>query len=434
MGPLDRWLLLRMGLPDAPTPPSREELRDWQLARLRETVAHARQHSPFYARHLDNADPLAFGSLEDLSRLPAITPEDVREAPEKLLCVSQDEIARVVTLQSSGTTGRPKRIFNTGDDLEGTKEFFNWGMRNMVEPGETALVLLPGERPGGVGRLLGEALSRFGARVAAHGVLEDAEAAVDQLMDEGASCIVGSPAHVNLMACVWEARGLPRHRVKSVLLCWDAIPEAVVRNCTRIFGCRTFRHWGMIETGLGGAVECAPGSGMHLREAELYMEIVDPATGALLPDGEYGEMVVTTLLRRGMPLIRYRTGDTGRILPSPCSCNSPLRRIDPCIRRARAGMETGPVRFTLDDLAEPLYGLDGLGDFGAWLGNGLLRIKVSGADQAVAEKVRPTLETVPAVRQALKAETIALEIYFEEGFVPAVPGLGKRTIQIIPEN
>ena len=434
MEPLDRWLLRRMGLPDEPSPPGSEQLRSWQLARLREIVIHARQNSPFYARHLEGIDPLSIGSFDDFSRLPHVTPETVLEAPEQLLCVSQDEIARVVTLQSSGTTGRPKRIFNTGEDLETTTEFFNWGMRNMVEPGETALVLLPGERPGGVGRLLGEALSRFGARVAVHGVLEDAKTAVDRFMEEGASCIVGSPPHVNLMARAWEARSLPRDRVRSVLLCWDAIPDAVARNCARIFGCGVFRHWGMIETGLGGAVECAPGSGMHLREAELFLEIVDPATGALMPDGEFGEMVVTTPLRRGMPMIRYRTGDVGRILPGPCPCGSPMRRLDPHIRRAGAGVETETGRFTLEDLAEPLYSLDGLGDFGAWYANGVLKVAACGADETVAEKIRPTLETVPTLRQSLEAEAVALEIFFEEGFVPVVPGLGKRTIQIIPEN
>ena len=432
--PLDRWLLRRMDRPDVESPPGPEELRGWQLARLREAVIHARLHSPFYTRHLVGVDPLAIGSFEDFSRVPSITPETVRQAPERLLCVSQDEIARVVTLQSSGTTGQPKRIFNTGDDLEATTEFFNWGMRNMVGPGETAFVLMPGDRPGGVGRLLGKALSRFGAGAVSLGVLEDAETAVDRLLDEGASCIVGSPQHVNLMARAWEARGLSRERIRSVLLCWDSIPDAVASNCERIFGCGVFRHWGMIETGLGGAVECAPGSGMHLREAELYLEIVDPATGALQPDGEFGEMVVTTLLRRGMPLIRYRTGDVGRILPGPCPCGSPMRRLDSRIRRASAGVETGAGRLILEDLAESLYSLDGLGDFGAWFGNGVLRIKASGAGRTVAGNVRSALESVPVLRHALETEAIALEISFEEGFVPAVPGLGKRTIQIIPEN
>ena len=343
--PLDRWLLRCMDRPDVESPPCPEELRGWQLARLREIVIHARQNSPFYARHLEKVDPLAIGSFEDFSRLPCITPETVREAPERLLCVSQDEITRVVTLQSSGTTGRPKRIFNTGDDLEATTEFFNWGMRNMVGQGETALVLMPGDRPGGVGRLLGKALSRFGAGAVSLGALEDAETAVDRLLDEGASCIVGSPPHVNLLARAWETRGLPPGQVRSVLLCWDSIPAAVARNCERIFGCGVFRHWGMIETGLGGAVECSPGSGMHLREAELYLEIVDPVTGALLPDGEFGEMVVTTPLRRGMPLIRYRTGDVGEHPARSLSLRQPhaAARLPHSEGVRRGGDRSGPV-------------------------------------------------------------------------------------------
>ena len=82
----------------------------------------------------------------------------------------------------------------------------------------------------------------------------------------------------------------------------------------------------MAETGYGVAVECARHEGMHIREADLLMEVVD-GEGKGLDDGEWGEIVVTTLTRRALPLIRYRTGDEGRILPGPCPCGSVLRRL-----------------------------------------------------------------------------------------------------------
>ena len=408
--------------------PTREELRGWQLNRLRETISHARSGSPFYARHLAEADPEAIATLHDFSRLPMIGPDHLRDAPERLLCVSQDEIARVVTVQTSGTTGPAKRMFQTADDLEATIDYFAWGMTNIVAPGRTVFVLMPGDRPGGVGRLLGAALARIDVRTVAHGVMENAESALDQCLDEGAQCVVGCPAHLNMLARAWERRGLPQGQVESVLLCWDAVPDAVSRNCARIFGCRVFRHWGMIETGLGGAVECAPGSGLHLRETDVYLEIVDPVTGQLQPDGEFGEMVVTTPLKRGMPLIRYRTGDMGRILAGQCACASPLRRLDPLVWRTSDGVSIGNRTLTLRALSECLYALPGLDDFAAWFEKGVLRIVACG-DASLSETVASALADLPEVKQGFLAATLQLKIETRDNGGPAIAGLGKRCLK-----
>jgi phenylacetate-coenzyme A ligase PaaK-like adenylate-forming protein len=422
---LDCWLAGRMGRGTVPTRP---ELRGWQLARLRELVDHARHGSPFYDSHLAGVRGADLDSLEDFSRLPTITPEHLRANPDALLSVSRDEIERVVTLSSSGTTGEPKRIFHTADDLEATVDFFGWGMANMVEPGGTALVLLPGARPGGVGRLLDEALSRHGSRAVALGELTDAGAAVDRCLAEAASCVVGSPAHVNLLAHAWAARGLPKGVIRSALLCWDVIPDAVRVSVAERLGCRVFRHWGMIETGLGGAVECAPGSGMHLRETDVYVEIVDMRTGALLPDGEFGDMVVTTPLKLGMPLIRYRTGDVGRILAGECSCGSPLRRLDPLVRRRNDGVPLPSGLLVLRELNEILYGLPGVADFAARLAGDTLRLTVCG--DAPDQAVRAALERVPVVAEGLADKTLRVDIQNRHDAAPAVLGLDKRCIAI----
>ncbi|AMK12078.1 DVU_1553 family AMP-dependent CoA ligase [Pseudodesulfovibrio indicus] len=429
----DLWLSRRMGLADGAIP-SRAEFEAWLADRLAELVDHARANSPFYARHLDGFDGASLRSLDDFSKLPMITPDLLGAAPERLLCVSQDEIARVVTLTSSGTTGIPKRVFHTGEDLAATTEFFSRGMANMLGAGETALVFLPGERPGGVGRLLDEALSRFGARAETFGPLEDADAALDRCLDLGATCVVGSPAHLNLLALAYARRGPTHGPIRSALLCWDTVPDAVVRNVAGIPGCRPFRHWGMIETGLGGGVECAPGSGMHLREADVYVEIADQDTGRLLPDGEFGEMVVTTPLRRGMPLIRYRTGDVGRILAGECVCGSPLKRLDPQVRRVGDGVELGAGVLRLDELNELLYGLPGVGDFAARFDprfearRATNRLSLTICGQVEREDVFAALRTLPGVAASLDCGALELEIQLRDGRRPAIPGLGKRRL------
>jgi phenylacetate-coenzyme A ligase PaaK-like adenylate-forming protein len=434
LSPLDAWLTRRIGQLEATAPPSSDTLRQWQLGSLKDIVAYAQDNSPFYSHHLANIDGSSIHSLEDFSRLPMLMPAQLHSAPGQLLCVSQDEIARVVTLTSSGTTGPPKRIFYTADDLEATVDYFGWGMSSLVGPGETALVLMPGDRPDGVGRLLMDALARTGARAVPHGVMEDGDVALEQCLSENAQCLVGAASHINCLARAWEQRGLGHGIIRSVLLCWDAVPDAVVNNCERIFGCRVFRHWGMIETGLGGAVDCTPGSGMHLRETDVFVEIVDLESGRLLPDGQFGEMVVTTPLKLGMPLIRYRTGDMGRILPGQCECGSPLRRLDYRVCRIGDGVKIGAERLRMEDLNEVLYGMSDVSDFSANLVNDRLHVVVTGLDNIEPGKVRFALESIAPVAHALKEKSLDITIDIRRGLFPAKPGLGKRRIRTHMEN
>jgi phenylacetate-coenzyme A ligase PaaK-like adenylate-forming protein len=125
--------------------------------------------------------------------------------------------------------------------------------------------------------------------------------------------------------------------------------------------------------GLGGAVECPVRDGYHLREADLLFEIVDPDTGQPLNNGEVGEIVITTLTRQGMPLIRYRTGDLSHIIPEPCSCGSATRRIGAVEGRldGRIALSNGSI-LTLPDMDEALFPVEGLLNYSAILtaGNG----------------------------------------------------------------
>ncbi|QJB57423.1 DVU_1553 family AMP-dependent CoA ligase [Pseudodesulfovibrio sp. zrk46] len=425
---LDQWLARRMeGAPYAR--PSREQLEAWQFNQLRRVVSHAKSNSPFYKQHLAGVDIASIGSLVDFSSLPMMTADHLRDSPEQMLCVSQDHIERVVTLSSSGTTGPPKRIFYTPEDLEATREFFSWGMSNLVSAGDTTLLLMPADRPGGVGQLLTESLQRVGVRAVAHGILEDAEQALEQCLAERAQCIVGSAAHVNLLAAAWEAKRISSHKIRSVLLCWDAVPDAVVRNLERILGCRVFRHWGMIETGLGGAVECEPYSGMHIRETDVYLEIVSPENGESVQDGQFGELVISTPLKLGMPLIRYKTGDVGRILPERCDCGSPLKRLDPIVHRLDDGILVNGNWLLLRDLNERLYALPGVADFSVDYCDNRIQIVVCGEPASLAHDVRKDMESMIGIGQAIANGSIELNVSCQNSGIPAVAGLGKRRIR-----
>ncbi|MGE4554357.1 MAG: DVU_1553 family AMP-dependent CoA ligase [Desulfovibrionaceae bacterium] len=464
-GPLDLWLAECLGLPlrpgadatidSAPAPaidPGR--LEAWRWERLVESVVRAKRLSPFYRHHLRGVDPAALRGPADLARVPRLEPEALRRAPDALLCASRDEIARVVTLQSSGTSGPSKRLFFTAGDIERTVHFFRRGMTPMVEPGRGALILLPGERPDSVGDQLARALEGLGVHPLAVGALADPAEAARLLLEHDCATLVAAPAHAQVLAAHWRAAGLPDPRLRAVLLCWDSLPDAVAATVRRVFGCRVLRHWGMVETGLGGAVECAEGSGLHLRGADLFLEVTDPATGEALPPGAWGELVVTTLRRRAMPLIRYRTGDLGRWLPGgPCPCGSPLPRLDARLRRLEE--PTLPGGMGLADLSEVLYAVPGLADFAARLvpadspgragAPPRLRLEICAATGHAADPgdagaggvlaaAREALTRLHPLASAVAHGRLGLDLTLRPGPGPALPGLAKRTILLEPQE
>ncbi|RPH58388.1 MAG: phenylacetate--CoA ligase family protein, partial [Chloroflexi bacterium] len=357
--PLEPWIMQKIGAPLQ----NREILESWQLTKLNETLALARGKSAFYRKHL--AGMLEkISSLEEFSQFPFTTPDDVRQNPLRFVCVSQDKIQRVVTLQSSGTTGAPKRIYFTADDQELTIDFFGVGMSTLTEPGEKVLILLPVETPGSVGDLLRQGLMRLGRIPLRYGAVRDPVHALETMESQQADCLVGSPTQVLGLARRWQAGNkAPR----TVLLSTDYVPAAIVTELEKIWGCEVFNHYGATEMGLGGGVECEAQRGYHLREADLYFEIIDPVTGKVLPDGEYGEVVFSTLTRKGMPLIRYRMGDRSRFVAEQCPCGSNLRLMETVSGRFENETIFDGESLSLRELDEALFPIQGLLDFKAIL-------------------------------------------------------------------
>ncbi len=349
-------------------PLSRETIESYQGDRLRKMVAYCRQHSSFYRKKFTDAGLTEITGLEDLSGLPLTSEEELRNHGLDMVCVSQDEVARVITIQSSGTTGTPKRLFFTDEDLERTLEFFHLGIQSMVDPGQTVAILLPGATPDSTGHLLAQALRRMNVSSHILGLVEDPELAARQLSEIRPDLLVGFPVQILAIARMAADRAIPLGVIRSVLLCSDYIPESLSDQLTDLLACEIFLHYGTVETGLGGGVDCTGHAGTHLREADLLFEIIDPHTAEPLTDGEWGEIVFTTLSRRGMPLIRYRTGDQGRLLPGPCPCGSHIRRLDRVLGRMNQGrtLQNGD-RLALHTLDEILFSVSGLLDFRAVL-------------------------------------------------------------------
>lgn len=399
--PLELWIARKTGYSE--TGLTRSALADYQLQKVRETLALVREKSLFYRRHLVRS-PEAIDSLEALEQFPFTTAEDIRQNPSGFLCVSQSDISRVVTLNTSGTTGAPKRIFLTAEDQELTRDFFHIGMSTFVSPGERVLILLPGERPGSVGDLLAAALARLGAVGLKHGPVCDVPEAVTRLRQEAIDCIVGVPTHVLALALETQF-----FRLKSVLLTTDHVPDAIKHTVERTWNCTVYNHYGITEMGLGGGVECQARRGYHLREADLYFEIVHPETGKRVTDGEEGEIVFTTLTRHGMPLLRYRTGDISRFIPGACPCGTILKTLERVRNRLSGIIHLGDgLTLTMSDLDEALFSVSGVSNFAAALTGRHLQVQVELAEAVPLPALREALYTIPAIRLASNRLTISV--------------------------
>lgn len=321
--PLDSWLGARTGL----APLDLADLADWQLAELRRTLAWARQASAFHAERLAGLDLSALRSLDDLARLPRMTAADL-DAPS-LLTLSQDAVARVVSLNTSGSSGPPKRLLFSDADLLRTLEFFRIGMSTFTRADDAVLVLLPGRTAWGVADLLARALPDIKARAVLppeHWTPADLP---PLLAAQNVAVLVAAPAQLAALLGHEDFRQAARGRLRTLLSTAEPLAPGLRAEIEAAWGCEIFDHWGMTETGYGGGVECSAHLGYHLRECDLLLEVAHPATGAPLPPGETGEVLLTTLGERALPLLRYRTGDAARWLPGPCACGSPLRRLGP---------------------------------------------------------------------------------------------------------
>jgi phenylacetate-CoA ligase len=432
--PLHDWIAGKLGV--RPEALSRDRLAAYQLALLNETLSWARERSAFYRERLAQVSGAPLVSLEGVRVLPFTTPADLARDAGRFVCVSQDEIRRIVTLQTSGTGGAPKRVFFTESDLELALDFFQHGVSAVATPGDRMVIALPGEREDSVGRQLAQGIARAGVIPVPCGVLANPASALALLESHRAAALIGLPVHILALACHAEAAGSTAfHDLRSIVLCSDHVPSSLVRALRRRTRAAIFEHYGMTEMGLGGGIDCEAHAGYHLRECDFLFEIVDPASGEPRPEGMAGEIVFTTLTRRGMPLIRYRTGDLSGFLPGPCECGTILRRLARVRDRIDSPVSLGSCgTLTQSALDEALFAIEGIVDFSAILTPGSpahLEILAccsripGGANEA---SLLGALDGIPSVLAAKQSGALRTEIRLTLDPLPATRA--KRRIQI----
>ena len=330
---------------------TREALEELQLRRLNGMLARMRENKAHYQDL-----PERLERLSDLCKLPFTTAQMLAEHPGRYLVTSQQDVARVISGATSGTTGPAKRVFYTENDTAHTVWLFEAGIGEMLNPGEKCFIAFPFTGPFGLGDLIAQAVENLGGIPIRAGFGQTWGEVLDLIRETKPETYIGFPVVLLSLARLWGA-DFP---IQRALVSADACPEGVMAELEKILGSKLYPHYGSRECGLGGAVTCPAFDGTHLRENHIIPEIIDEA-GNVLPDGEYGELVLTTIGLEAMPLLRYRTGDHTRILP-PCPCGGVTRRLDLVSRKeGDFSMEAlDSVLFSIPELVDYRVSFDGM--------------------------------------------------------------------------
>lgn len=309
---------------------SREKLEELQLERLKSTVRQAGK-SPFYSKVFKKqgitADSIT--SLSSLNRIPFTTKDDLRENyPYGMVAIPLKECVRLHS--SSGTTGNPTVVLHSRKDLD---EWANQVARCMYMAGLRDTDVF--QNTSGYGMFTGGLGFQYGAEklgaLTVPAAAGNSKRQIKFITDFGTTCLHIIPSYATRLAEVMYAEGLdPRKDTKLHTICIGAEPhsEEQRRRIEQLLGVKAYNCFGMSEmNGPGVAFECPEQNGLHIWEDYTIVEIIDPVTLEPVPEGEVGELVLTTINREAMPLLRYRTRDLTRIIPGECACGRTHKRI-----------------------------------------------------------------------------------------------------------
>ncbi|OPL13856.1 MAG: phenylacetate--CoA ligase [delta proteobacterium MLS_D] len=308
----------------------RSALEALQLERLKKTVDAAAQ-SEFYRDRFAsiNCDPADISSLDDIRRIPFTTKDDLRESwPYGCVAVPKDRLVRLHS--SSGTTGRATVIFHTAHDLDAWTDILARAMymTGMRESDVFQNMMTYGLFTGGLG--FHYAAERIGALTIPVGA-GNSKRQIQFMKDFGTTVMHIIPSYALHLTEVFEEVGVDPRKDTSLRIAFlgaEPHSEKTRQKIQEYYGVDAFNSYGLSEmNGPGVAFECPERQGMHIWEDSFFVEIIDPDTLEPVREGDEGELVLTTLRREGMPILRYRTKDLTRFVPGSCGCGRTHRRI-----------------------------------------------------------------------------------------------------------
>jgi phenylacetate-CoA ligase len=347
-----------------PSVTSQDALLDLQLQGLKWTASHAYHGSAVYKKKMDDAGvaPEDIRSLEDIEKLPFTTAQDLQEGyPFPLLSVPFEKVVRIHA--SSGTTGKRKVLCYTQKDVDDWTHFFArcYEMAELSREDRVQIAVGYGVWTAGISFQMG--CERFGAMAIPAGP-GNLDMQCQFLVDMGTTVMCCTASMGLLMAEEVHRRGIrDKIHVKKMIFGSERSSDAMRQRIRDLLGVEhLFDIPGMTELyGPGTGLDCVYHTGIHYWADYYILEILDPETLKPVPEGETGEMVVTTLRKEAVPLIRYRTRDLTRLVPGECPCGSVLPRHDRLLGRSDDMIIFRAVNIYPGQIDHALSGIEGIG-------------------------------------------------------------------------
>lgn len=417
----------------------RSDLEDLQLRRLKNTMKRVYENVPFYHRKMkaSGTAPHDISSLEDIRRLPETEKTDLRDNyPFGLFAVPKEEVVRVHV--SSGTTGKPTVVGYTAGDIE------NWSdmvARDLVMVGCTKEDIFQnavnyGFFTGGLGIHYG--IERMGA-MAVPSATGDTERQLEVMMDFGVTALHCTPSYALYLAETANSMGII-DELKLKIGCFGAEPwsDGARAELEEFFGIKAYDSYGLSEMfGPGVAFECQEQDGLHIWEDQFLVEILDGDDQPCAP-GERGELVLTSLTKEAMPLIRYHTGDITYLVDEPCNCKRTCIKLHRFLGRADDMLVVRGINVFPSQIEDVLLKIPEIGDYFQVTVDrekhklDEIAIKVEVTDEAftgeLEDLARIQKNVVSKLKSVMKVRS-KIELV-EKGTLPRTAGKAKKVVDL----
>ena len=403
-----------------------------QLTLVNERIMALIASGSFYGKKLKEAGITSVDSAEAFEELPFSEKSDLRDAyPLGLMTAPEKDIVRIHS--SSGTTGKPVIIPYTAKDVDDWAIMFKrcYEMAGITD--EDRIQVTPGYGLWTAGIGFQNGAEKLGAMTVPMGP-GNTDKQLEMMMAMKSTVLCSTSSYALLLAEEIKKRGIKEQiHLKKGVIGSERWGEKMRKQISKELGIELYDIYGLTEIyGPGIGISCRQEEGIHYWDDYIYIEIIDPVTGKTVPDGEYGEIVITTLVKEGAPLIRYRTHDLSRIIPEKCECGSEFPRIDVIMGRTDDMMKIKGVNVFPAQIEEVLASFKEV--------SSEYQIRISHLDGK--DTMRIYVETDGTVDFVNLAKQIAERVKSKIGFTPLVkvvengllPRSEKKTKRVIDER
>ena len=408
------------------------QITETQLAQVNDRIRALIASNSFYGKKLEEAGITEVHTPEEFAKLPFSEKKDLRDAyPLGLMTAPEEEIVRIHS--SSGTTGTPVIIPYTAKDVDDWGEMFKRCYEVAGITNKDRIQITPGYGLWTAGIGFQNGCEKLGAMAVPMGP-GNTEKQLEMMQALETTVLCSTSSYALLLAEEIQKRGIKdKIHLKKGVIGSERWSDKMRERISNELGIELYDIYGLTEIyGPGIGINCEHNTGMHIWDDYLYLEIIDPKTGENVPDGEWGEIVITTLVKEGAPLIRYRTHDLSRIIPGECPCGRKYPRIDTIRGRTDDMMKIKGVNVFPSQIEEVLAEFEEI--------SSEYQIRISHLDGK--DTMRIYVETNGHVDFAELSKRIAERVKSKIGFTPIVkvveigvlPRSMKKTARVIDER